>query len=475
MEVKNCSEFLIQTEINKIHKRVRLIKESLEIQSFDEDKEEIEKIIDDSVESIEKINFDYEKKLKEAKKKFGKIKMKSQSEFEWSQSDSEEVEEIETIQKEIQEKTQDLIEEIIPKKSNSEEVKKIKKNIITSVYDDLTQNAKKLLISALFMTLGYVGVNSMFTNNKQAQNTIEEVRGGYQDTKVGTMEDKVKSSGLFDYFDLGKKKSKKSKDKKTEPKKTEAKKLTLEQITKIESEIQKHKDKGYTILNPDSMTAGEKFDKTKTVFTGGNFPYYLTNKSIVDYDFSYNIRRHLYNKYLPLIDELVEDPGFKMLALSMAYFEGYEPGSESYKTNNPGNIGNTDDGSRKYYKTLEEGVKAQIEHLTKIINDKEPNYPLDKVVSQAPYYSRELKKIVPGFVFVYEGTLEQFLKIYATGPRDHNNYLNAIVTYFKIYFPEANVTAKSKLTDIVKIGRKGSSIKTMVDQKRETKKEKKIK
>jgi hypothetical protein len=455
MKVKNCSEFLIQTEISKIYYKVRLLKESLEIPSGDEDKEEIEKIIDDSVESIEKINSDYEKKLKEAKKKFGKIKMKSQTEFEWSQSDSEEVEEIEEIQKEIEVKTKKLIEEIIPKKSNSEEVKKVKKNIITSIYDDLTQNSKKLLISALLMTLGYVGVNKIFTNNKEAQKSIEYVKKTQKSDVVARLMDFLKGQESEKY--------------------QFPENMNAEHVEKIKSEIEKFEKKGFQILTPEDMKVGEKFDKSKTVFLSAHFPYPITNQSRVDIDLSNPKRVHLYDKYLPIIDLVVEEPGLKLLALSMAYFEGYEPGTVAYKTNNPGNVGNTDEGKRRNFPNLKKGIQAQIEHILKIVDNKSRYYPVGEVVSVSPYYSKELKKTVPGFLFVYEGTLEQFLKIYATGPRDHNNYMNAVLTFFNTYYPEANVKPETKISEIIQIGRKGSSLKKLIDSKRNENKEQKKK
>lgn len=454
MKLKKYSEFLAQSEIHQIYKKVRSVKESLNLMSQDEEKDELEKIVDDSIESIEKINSDKQIEIEQVKKKFGKMRKKSQTEFEWISSNepSEEIEEIET---KSQEKTKRLIQQIIPKETNTKQVKKIKKDIITSIYDELTQNSKKLLISALLLTIGYVGATEIFSDNKEAQKSIDYVRK----TKKS---DVVKN--LLNFF-----------NKEKEPEYEFPEDLNSEQVSKIQLEIDKFLKKGINVLAPEEMKVGEKFDKSKTVFLSAHFPYFVTNQAGADVDLSDARRVYLYNKYLPIIDKIVVEPGLKLLALSMAYFEGYEPGTVAYNTNNPGNVGNTDEGNRRNFPNLKKGIQAQIEHILKIVNNKSPYYPVGEVVSQPPYYSKELKKTVPGFLFVYQGTLEQFLKIYATGPRDHNNYMNAVLTFFNTYYPEADVKPDTKISDIIQIGRKGSSLKKLIDSKRNENKEQKKK
>lgn len=451
MKLKKYNEFIIQSELQKIHKSIRLVKESLELDSEDNESDEFENIVGDSVESIEKINSDKENDIRLIKKKFGKIRRKSQTEFEWV-SDENPVKEVEDIEKNSQEKTKKLIKEIIPRENNTKEVKEIKKNIITSIYDDLTQSSKKLLISALLMTIGYVGVTKIFIDNKEAQKSIEYVRKTKKSDVIGK---------IVDFF-TGKESSEYQ----------FPEDLSSEHITKIQSEIEKYEKKGIQVLSPEDMQAGEKFDKSKTVFLSAHFPYPVSNQAGADIYLSSPRRVHLYNKYLPVIDEIVEEPGLKLLALSMAYFEGYEPGTVAYNTNNPGNVGNTDEGNRRNFPNLKKGIGAQIKHIIKIVNNQSAYYPVGEVVSVPPYYSKELKKTVPGFIFVYEGTLEQFLKIYATGPRDHNNYMNSVLTFFNTYYPEANVGPETKISDIIQIGRKGSSLKTLIDSKRNEQKKK---
>ena len=75
-----------------------------------------------------------------------------------------------------------------------------------------------------------------------------------------------------------------------------------------------------------------------------------------------------------------------------------------------------------------------------------------------PYYSPEIAKhsklygmspYVPGYEFTFDGSLEQFVKIYATGARAGNSYLSMILSYFKkngIY-----ITSKSRIQDIIKM------------------------
>ena len=55
--------------------------------------------------------------------------------------------------------------------------------------------------------------------------------------------------------------------------------------------------------------------------------------------------------------------GTKMLATIMAMKEGFYPKSRSYRTNNPGNIGNTDAGGNNNFGTLKDGITAQIKIL----------------------------------------------------------------------------------------------------------------
>ena len=125
----------------------------------------------------------------------------------------------------------------------------------------------------------------------------------------------------------------------------------------------------------------------------------------------------------------------------MTHREGFRPGTRSYRTNNPGNVGNTDIGKNNTLATLVDGVAAQLRYLTRVVNGTHGAYPLNRDKDIKPYYSPEIANnsrtygitpYLPGYKFSpYRGTLEQFIKIYSTGARGGNGYLSDIISYFK--------------------------------------------
>ena len=125
----------------------------------------------------------------------------------------------------------------------------------------------------------------------------------------------------------------------------------------------------------------------------------------------------------------------------MTHREGFRPDTRSYRTNNPGNVGNTDIGQNNTLDTLADGVAAQLRYLTRVVNGTHGAYPLNRDKDIKPYYSPEIAKnsrtygltpYLPGYKFSpYRGTLEQFIKIYSTGARGGNGYLSDIISYFK--------------------------------------------
>ena len=152
------------------------------------------------------------------------------------------------------------------------------------------------------------------------------------------------------------------------------------------------------------------------------------------------------NEYLPELAKFPRNKGLKLLATAMTHQEGFVNregtvhDSVSYKTKNPGNVGNMDNGQKKVFATLYDGVKAQLEKLTEIAEGKNKAYPIGKEYKIKPYYSDEIahncvkyqkSPWVPGYHFVYTGQLQQFVKIYATGARSGNGYLNTIISYFQ--------------------------------------------
>ncbi len=148
-------------------------------------------------------------------------------------------------------------------------------------------------------------------------------------------------------------------------------------------------------------------------------------------------------EYLPALHTALPEAskGLQLLITAMAYQEGFKAGTRSYRYRNPGNIGNTDQGKNVPFPTLADGIKAQAAFITAIANGEKKAYPLGKPVFLKPDFSQEIHDNqktyglgngnIPGYKFTYNGSLEQFLKIYSTGARLSNNYVNTITSYFK--------------------------------------------
>ena len=183
------------------------------------------------------------------------------------------------------------------------------------------------------------------------------------------------------------------------------------------------------------------------------WPYYSDSDSVPDFVWDpstasgpsirgVNLNSYIKNEYLPALDSVQGySKGLKLLATVMTYREGFYPKSRSYRTNNPGNVGNTDIGKNNTLDTLQKGVEAQMRYLTRVLKGQHTAYPLNRDKDIKPYYSPEiaansktygLTPYLPGYKFTpYKGTLEQFIKIYSTGARGGNGYLSDIISYFK--------------------------------------------
>lgn len=145
-------------------------------------------------------------------------------------------------------------------------------------------------------------------------------------------------------------------------------------------------------------------------------------------------------EYLPAINQALagQPKGLILLCTAMTHMEGFRKGSRSYRTNNPGNIGNTDSGANKPRKTLADGILLQAWSLERIAAGNNKRYPIGKPMFIPPFYSIEiaanpsygLPAYLPGYKFTFTGQLDQFIKIYSTGARCTNSYLNVIVSYF---------------------------------------------
>jgi peptidoglycan hydrolase-like protein with peptidoglycan-binding domain len=174
------------------------------------------------------------------------------------------------------------------------------------------------------------------------------------------------------------------------------------------------------------------------------------------------LNSEMVNEYLPVMEEVMagEPKGFKLLITIMAYKEGFRKGTRSYRHNNPGNIGNTDSGANAHQINLLVGVRLQKEYVESIVNGTHRAYPMGRRKFIRPYFSKEIARhtklygmspYVPGYRFTFTGKLDQFVKIYSTGARAGNGYINMIISYFKkngIY-----ITPQSKIQDIIKMNK----------------------
>jgi len=169
--------------------------------------------------------------------------------------------------------------------------------------------------------------------------------------------------------------------------------------------------------------------------------------------------KEMINEYIPAIEKMGLTKGMKLLCIIMAHKEGYYKGTRSYRTNNPGNIGNTDSGANNQIKNLQSGIQLQVNYINRIVNGQHPAYPLNKKVTIKPFYSKEIANnpktyagmspYVAGYEFKFTGQLDQFVKIYSTGARQGNGYLSMIISFFKNHGIE--LTPQSTLQEIIKL------------------------
>jgi hypothetical protein len=203
-----------------------------------------------------------------------------------------------------------------------------------------------------------------------------------------------------------------------------------------------------------SSSSGKYDEKYKdVVIQGSTFPDkpYQNNLQI-------KLNTEIVNEYIPTFQKVLPTApkGLRLLLTIMAYHEGFKQGSRSYRTNNPGNIGNVDSGANKSIATLGDGILLQKSYIDNIVAGKNKSYPMNQQVNIKPYYSEEIAKNsatygmspwLPGYGFVFTGQIDQFVKIYSTGARAGNSYINTIVSYFNsnglVIKPE------SKIQDII--------------------------
>jgi hypothetical protein len=146
------------------------------------------------------------------------------------------------------------------------------------------------------------------------------------------------------------------------------------------------------------------------------------------------VSNYIKTEYIPALDKAVPNgrKGIKMLITAQTQMEGFFPGAKSYRTKNPGNIGNTDNGGTKKLDSLELGVKLQYNYVEKVALNKDPNYPVGKNKTAPGVNDRDSGQTYPSINFKpYKGTLDQYLQIYSTGARKYDTYVNLVIAYFK--------------------------------------------
>ncbi len=156
------------------------------------------------------------------------------------------------------------------------------------------------------------------------------------------------------------------------------------------------------------------------------------------------------NDYEPALERALPgvSRGVKIFMTAHTYMEGFYPGTKSWRTNNPGNIGNTDSGGTKTYSTLEEGIKAQYNHFKKVVDGTSSSYRVGRRV-RSPGGISDLKQAYPAIDFTFDGSLYQYLRIYATGARYNNTYLSVMMGFFKR--EGITITPYTKLSEIAAI------------------------
>lgn len=184
-------------------------------------------------------------------------------------------------------------------------------------------------------------------------------------------------------------------------------------------------------INPDLLIVEP--DITKATLDA--YTEYLkeTGATVSFKDFTQYIK----SEYIPTRDIALPNitKGMKILITAHAQMEGFYPGSKSYRTNNPGNIGNDDLNHLNPYPTLTDGIKAQYAYINRVATGQHQHYKV------GTFY--------PDVGFTYTGTLDQYLKIYATGARTSPAYVNLMIAAFKQggYI----ITKDTLMSDIIKL------------------------
>lgn len=140
--------------------------------------------------------------------------------------------------------------------------------------------------------------------------------------------------------------------------------------------------------------------------------------------------------YIPARDaaNLTISKGLILLMTAQTQHEGFKPGTKSYRTNNPGNIGNTDSGAIVTYSSLTKGIQAQQTFYNDIFSGGTRLYkPSDTLYKYLSQYAPACYHTRPDRILV-------------KGTNDPTDYTNAIINWFK--GQGYNITADTTLAEI---------------------------
>ncbi len=177
----------------------------------------------------------------------------------------------------------------------------------------------------------------------------------------------------------------------------------------------------------------------------------LSPEEIKKIKISYSGRyKAIKDEYIPARDKALPNVSKALRSLMTAhtYTEGFYSGSMSYRTKNPGNIGNVgknDQGIAQKstcYATLEDGIRKQYEHISNLVSGKNSMYKIGRKVNVIASAQR-----TPGESWIYDGSLWQYLYIYAPeSPKKRDAYLSTVISY--LASEGITITRDTKMSEI---------------------------
>ena len=128
-------------------------------------------------------------------------------------------------------------------------------------------------------------------------------------------------------------------------------------------------------------------------------------------------------EYIPVLNSIGgKTKGLKLLAIAMTNQEGFSPGTRSYRTNNPGNIGNTDAGGNNVFKTLKDGIQTQLKYIEDVADRLLLMFGLEKVYhSENPFDWMDLMSL-EGKTNFFEKRVGEYAKS-GVGVCDEGNHV----------------------------------------------------